>query len=118
MFATVGIDLQSGQQRFVMGIVEFQDGISFITVSVGMFAVAQVLRGLEQIHCGDVPQAMRITGPLWLTREEFRRSVRSEEHTSELQSLMRISYAVFCLEKKKQRIHRDKQIETKNINKP
>src|SRR3546814_7977951 len=27
---------------------------------------------------------------------------RSEEHTSELQSLMRISYAVFCLEKKKQ----------------
>src|SRR3546814_4068797 len=27
---------------------------------------------------------------------------RSEEHTSELQSLMRISYAVFCLKKKKQ----------------
>src|SRR3546814_1858243 len=31
-----------------------------------------------------------------------RRSIRSEEHTSELQSLMRISYAVFCLKKKKQ----------------
>src|SRR3546814_5015787 len=29
------------------------------------------------------------------------RSLRSEEHTSELQSLMRISYAVFCLKKKK-----------------
>src|SRR3546814_10786145 len=29
-------------------------------------------------------------------------SARSEEHTSELQSLMRISYAVFCLQKKKQ----------------
>src|SRR3546814_3053612 len=29
-------------------------------------------------------------------------AVRSEEHTSELQSLMRISYAVFCLKKKKQ----------------
>src|SRR3546814_11360403 len=29
------------------------------------------------------------------------RSIRSEEHTSELQSLMRISYAVFCLKKKK-----------------
>src|SRR3546814_2464565 len=28
--------------------------------------------------------------------------IRSEEHTSELQSLMRISYAVFCLNKKKQ----------------
>src|SRR3546814_4399170 len=31
--------------------------------------------------------------------------VRSEEHTSELQSLMRISYAVFCLKKKKQITH-------------
>src|SRR3546814_2276159 len=31
------------------------------------------------------------------------RSVRSEEHTSELQSLMRISYAVFCLKKKKKK---------------
>src|SRR3546814_4470854 len=30
-------------------------------------------------------------------------AVRSEEHTSELQSLMRISYAVFCLKKKKER---------------
>src|SRR3546814_3113923 len=32
---------------------------------------------------------------------EQRRKLRSEEHTSELQSLMRISYAVFCLKKKK-----------------
>src|SRR3546814_4957045 len=31
--------------------------------------------------------------------------VRSEEHTSELQSLMRISYAVFCLKKKKTTTH-------------
>src|SRR3546814_3331670 len=30
---------------------------------------------------------------------------RSEEHTSELQSLMRISYAVFCLKKKKNTLH-------------
>src|SRR3546814_4842172 len=32
-------------------------------------------------------------------------SGRSEEHTSELQSLMRISYAVFCLKKTKKKIH-------------
>src|SRR3546814_3350208 len=32
-------------------------------------------------------------------------ATRSEEHTSELQSLMRISYAVFCLKKKKKRTH-------------
>src|SRR3546814_7873631 len=33
---------------------------------------------------------------------------RSEEHTSELQSLMRISYAVFCLKKKKQKQNNNK----------
>src|SRR3546814_4012158 len=38
---------------------------------------------------------------------------RSEEHTSELQSLMRISYAVFCLKKKKQL--KDKQTHRKQM---
>src|SRR3546814_3557457 len=35
---------------------------------------------------------------------------RSEEHTSELQSLMRISYAVFCLKKKKHKLRLSKQL--------
>src|SRR3546814_10101756 len=36
----------------------------------------------------------------FVTPDEYRDVYRSEEHTSELQSLMRISYAVFCLTKK------------------
>src|SRR3546814_9160248 len=47
-----------------------------------------------------------------------RRHVRSEEHTSELQSLMRISYAVFCLKKKKNKKthrHNTKPTQTHNI---
>src|SRR3546814_5525251 len=42
--------------------------------------------------------------------------MRSEEHTSELQSLMRISYAVFCLKKKTQK-NQILQAKTKNKNK-
>src|SRR3546814_4720170 len=38
---------------------------------------------------------------LQIARTTGKCSLRSEEHTSELQSLMRISYAVFCLKKKK-----------------
>src|SRR3546814_1636384 len=38
----------------------------------------------------------------WLRTRPWATGKRSEEHTSELQSLMRISYAVFCLKKKKQ----------------
>src|SRR3546814_964303 len=42
---------------------------------------------------------------------------RSEEHTSELQSLMRISYAVFCLKKKNynQNVHTDEENTTQNM---
>src|SRR3546814_2545673 len=36
---------------------------------------------------------------------DIEKLVRSEEHTSELQSLMRISYAVFCLNKKNKKTH-------------
>src|SRR3546814_5074009 len=44
-----------------------------------------------------------------------RRDERSEEHTSELQSLMRISYAVFCLKKKITTIYAPQTCEITNI---
>src|SRR3546814_7370370 len=42
------------------------------------------------------------------------RLLRSEEHTSELQSLMRISYAVFCLKKKKNKNKKEQHETTRN----
>src|SRR3546814_9146977 len=42
-----------------------------------------------------------VTFPLYVEVDEIFNLAKSEEHTSELQSLMRISYAVFCLKKKK-----------------
>src|SRR3546814_987035 len=41
--------------------------------------------------------------------QQGRGAKRSEEHTSELQSLMRISYAVFCLKKKTNTHHKDNE---------
>src|SRR3546814_8282303 len=58
-----------------------------------------------QTHAETVPLerlASRRNGPLRQgTDLRHFHALRSEEHTSELQSLMRISYAVFCLKKKK-----------------
>src|SRR3546814_9403768 len=51
-------------------------------------------------HWGNVTHA-RLYGDRVRPRPPQRLARRSEEHTSELQSLMRISYAVFCLTKKK-----------------
>src|SRR3546814_5588240 len=50
---------------------------------------------------GDAQVAQRAFEAGAVAEVVFRLQHRSEEHTSELQSLMRISYAVFCLKKKK-----------------
>src|SRR3546814_6830345 len=48
----------------------------------------------------DVMNYRRAPADVYDDAEALQRWARSEEHTSELQSLMRISYAVFCLKKK------------------
>src|SRR3546814_10128498 len=75
-------------------------------------AAEQILEALElpyrkMLLCsGDMDFAARKTYDLevWLPGQDSYREIsscsRSDEHTSELQSLMRISYAVFCLKKK------------------
>src|SRR3546814_3325983 len=59
---------------------------------------------VPQEEPSEVPQVRHRLACSSLGRDRRRRrrsGLRSEEHTSELQSLMRISYAVFCLKKKK-----------------
>src|SRR3546814_8336349 len=53
---------------------------------------------------------------IWPPDSTWRKRVRSEEHTSELQSLMRISYAVFCLKKKKNHNNIKQKQHSININ--
>src|SRR3546814_5080910 len=59
--------------------------------ATGEGLVAALALGAQGIHCGTA----------FLATEESFAHDRSEEHTSELQSLMRLSYAVFCLKKKR-----------------
>jgi putative tricarboxylic transport membrane protein len=75
MVATIGIDLQSGQPRYTMGVAEFQDGVGFVTVVVGLFAVSEVFRGMEGLYKGTAAPMLKIRGKLWLTRDEWVRSI-------------------------------------------
>src|SRR3546814_7322000 len=71
-----------------------------------LFPYTTLFRSARHQGEGYVLRAARSAGP----QEE----ARSEEHTSELQSLMRISYAVFCLKKK---IHNNNTNTTKHTSK-
>ncbi|MBX3661726.1 MAG: tripartite tricarboxylate transporter permease [Burkholderiales bacterium] len=74
MVASIGIDLQSGQARFTMGIPEFLDGVGLLVVIVGLFAVGECLRNVEKWFEGTL-QPIPIRGKLWFTRDEWNRSV-------------------------------------------
>src|SRR3546814_6829082 len=64
-------------------------------LAVGMGLLGLVLAGINYLV------AKFASTDVWLFYSTFVDFIRSEEHTSELQSLMRISYAVFCLQKQK-----------------
>src|SRR3546814_7459927 len=72
------------------------------------------------LHCGIFRGGERLTDIeiryAHIDRDSGRPTPRSEEHTSELQSLMRISYAVFCLKKKKTSKTQHTAEHNKNLN--
>ena len=50
----VGTDVNSGVQRFAFGVTELYDGIGFIAVAVGVFAIVQIVANLEQKETREV----------------------------------------------------------------
>src|SRR3546814_1971632 len=84
-----------------LGVVLFERGGTEVGITpIGLRVVAQAQRVLEE--SANLREVARqghdpLAGPLRVGVIH----TRSEEHTSELQSLMRISYAVFCSKKKK-----------------
>lgn len=69
----VGIDLQSGQARFALGVPELLDGIDVVIVAVGLLAVGETLYVASR-HSHDGETVTRISGSLWMSREDWKRS--------------------------------------------
>src|SRR3546814_3974678 len=86
--------------------VAFQPDRGLQVEMVGRLVEQQQLRLLEQ-HRGQRHTHPPAAGILRQRADACGEPERSEEHTSELQSLMRISYAVFCLKKKKTKTYND-----------
>ncbi len=69
----IGIDLQTGQPRFIFGITELLDGIDVIVVAVGLFAVGETLY-LAAYHRPGEALVRRVTDSIWMKAEDWRRS--------------------------------------------
>ena len=72
LLGSMGTDVQTGDQRFTFGIPAMLDGVGFIPLAMGLFAVTEVYRSLEQ-QTETVTVRGRIAN-LWPSRDDFRRS--------------------------------------------
>src|SRR3546814_7010355 len=72
-----------------------------ITVALAGVDHAGLIATILPLSPGENPSSCRGAGMAAIVMHDPIVMPRSEEHTSEIQSLMRISYAVFCLKKKK-----------------
>src|SRR3546814_1125966 len=88
------------RELFRLAVLAIALGVAFgaavifdVSFALGAFFAGMIL--------GETQLSRRAAEETLPLRDAFAVLFRSEEHTSELQSLMRISYAVFCLKKKK-----------------
>src|SRR3546814_9319751 len=93
------------RQHRVMTLAVLRDLVGELLQAPGFGLVDRALIFADDVGDG-FRQRIDLSLAQILTRDKDMLVKRSEEHTSELQSLMRITYAVFCLNKKTKRIQR------------
>ncbi len=73
LLGSVGQDIYTGTPRFTFGVRELYSGLNFVSLAVGVFGVAEILRNLE----GETTRTAMVdkVSNLWLTRDDFRRIV-------------------------------------------
>ncbi|MBL8968083.1 MAG: tripartite tricarboxylate transporter permease [Spirochaetaceae bacterium] len=67
----IGMDLQSAAPRFTFGNIQFMDGIEFLVVAIGLFALTEVFVNISN-KSGGKTELLKIKGGLWLTKEDWK----------------------------------------------
>jgi putative tricarboxylic transport membrane protein len=74
LLGLVGIDSQTGQARFALGVPELLDGIDVVVLAVGLFAVGEALYAAA--YTSRLPETMeKVGGSIWMSASDWRRSV-------------------------------------------
>ncbi|NDL66841.1 tripartite tricarboxylate transporter permease [Anaerotalea alkaliphila] len=75
MIATVGLDAQTGTNRFTFGIMELQGGIDFLIVIIAIYALGEVFKSYKSIQEGKVKMQTKF-GKIWITKEDWKKCWR------------------------------------------
>jgi len=73
LFGLVGTDVTSGAQRFTLGIPDISDKLEFVSVAIGVFGLAEILKNLENET--DRAVVVKKISHLWPTRDDFRQMI-------------------------------------------
>lgn len=73
LITTIGIDSQSGVYRFTFGVPHLSEGVDFLVVIIGIYAVGEVLYNILLLK-DDSYRIKEDVGSKWITKEQFKRS--------------------------------------------
>lgn len=75
LLGMVGTDNQTGQLRMTFGISELENGIDVVLGAIGLFAIGEVLWYAATLRGQQAEERQTVRGSVWMTGDEFRRSV-------------------------------------------
>ncbi|MBM6595547.1 tripartite tricarboxylate transporter permease [Microvirga pudoricolor] len=106
MLGIVGTDVQSGQQRFTLGLPQLFDGIAFVPLAMGLFGISDILSNLDHRDRKETPIKV---GSLMPTKDELRSAAMPAVRGTLVGSILGVlpgggallsSFASYALEKK------------------
>jgi TctA family transporter len=107
LLGLIGTDVNSGVQRFTLGIPQLADGLGIVGVAMGAFAFAEIIINLERKETRELI-VNKVRG-LWLSKEEFREATPAVLRGTALGSILGVlpgggsllgAFASYAVEKK------------------
>jgi len=86
LLSTIGTDLATGESRLTFGISELYDGIEFVPIAMGLFAITEIVKNLESPEMRSI--VTQKLDRLWPTREDFRRGFPASARGTALGSVL------------------------------
>src|SRR5690554_4020941 len=72
LLGLIGVDVNSGEERFTFGLPELADGISFVVISMGIFGIGEIISNLERDETRKI--SVSKVGRILPSRDDYRRS--------------------------------------------